>query len=197
VQGRGVRYGLRAWVRSDADTGKARLQVREYKDGVQLAPTTLSPIVRFTPEWQPLSADYVTVSDSSTIDFQVIDQPAEAGEVFDVDDLSIQILPNLPAAAPEPPRGRALAARFAPNPMLSAGHLSFTLPQPGAARVQILDAQGRRVRTLLDRADLQAGTHSVRFDGRDDAGGSLAPGVYFYRVRAGDRVATGRFLLLR
>jgi hypothetical protein len=44
---------------------------------------------------------------------------------------------------------------------------------------------------LLQNGEQEAGYHEVRFDGKN-----LSSGVYFYRIQAGEFVATKRLLLL-
>jgi hypothetical protein len=39
--------------------------------------------------------------------------------------------------------------------------------------------------------------HNVTLDGRGDQGERLGDGVYFYRVQAAERSATGRFVIVR
>jgi flagellar hook assembly protein FlgD len=65
-----------------------------------------------------------------------------------------------------------------------------------AAHVAIYDVTGRRLATLVDET-LPAGRHSLTWNGRSDAGQSLAPGVYFCRMQTGRFAATRRLLLLR
>jgi hypothetical protein len=48
--------------------------------------------------------------------------------------------------------------------------------------VSIYDIQGRLIRRLLDAVGAD-GVHSIRWDGRSDAGLSVSPGVYFLRAR--------------
>ncbi|KPL06380.1 hypothetical protein AMJ71_09855 [candidate division TA06 bacterium SM1_40] len=47
----------------------------------------------------------------------------------------------------------------------------------GGVRLRLFDVQGRLVRTLVDRTGLP-GFHAVRWDGRDDRGNRVGPGVY-------------------
>uniref|UniRef100_A0A832I3G7 T9SS type A sorting domain-containing protein n=1 Tax=Eiseniibacteriota bacterium TaxID=2212470 RepID=A0A832I3G7_UNCEI len=84
------------------------------------------------------------------------------------------------AAAADDARWTAIA----PNPARGAVALAFALPRPTAARVTVLDAAGRRVRTLADGPHA-AGAHALRWDGRDAAGREVAPGVYLVRLEAG------------
>lgn len=69
-----------------------------------------------------------------------------------------------------------------PNPSRSATAVRFSIPS-GSARVvvMILDASGRRIRTLLD-SPRPAGSHEVVWDGRNGSGVEVAGGIYFVRV---------------
>lgn len=56
--------------------------------------------------------------------------------------------------------------------------ITFVLPQDGWATIAVNDAGGKRVRNLFGDMPFAAGTHSVEWDGRDDAGKPVAPGEY-------------------
>ena len=43
----------------------------------------------------------------------------------------------------------------------------------------------------------QAGSYSINWDGRDDAGRELATGLHLYKLRAGEQQETRKLLLLR
>ncbi|MBU0741436.1 hypothetical protein KKG45_11145 [bacterium] len=53
-------------------------------------------------------------------------------------------------------------------------------------------ASGRRLRTLVDATSVNAGRHSVTWDGMTDQRQSVPAGVYFYLLEAGKRSAVGR-----
>lgn len=59
-----------------------------------------------------------------------------------------------------------------------ANSISFEMPEDGWATVAINDAAGKRVRNLFGDLPFKAGTHTVEWDGRDDAGKSAEPGEY-------------------
>lgn len=62
--------------------------------------------------------------------------------------------------------------------------LGLTLEAPAAGvSIQVLDRDGQRVRELVT-GPLEAGHHTLAWDGRDDRGRSVTPGTYFYRVEA-------------
>ena len=60
----------------------------------------------------------------------------------------------------------------------------------------IFDIQGTPIRKLLDHF-LPAGHYEIHWDGRDDAGGARASGIYFYQISLGDRATTRQLLLLK
>jgi PKD repeat protein len=93
--------------------------------------------------------------------------------------------------------GGSLAATVFPNPLNPTATLSFRTPRQGRLRVQLFDASGRLVRTLLDEASVPAGYHDVRIDGRSDRGTALASGVYYYRIESSAAGATGRLVIMR
>ena len=85
-----------------------------------------------------------------------------------------------------------------PNPFNSATVIRFALPISTVVELAIFNLAGQRVATLADGMR-QAGTYTIRWDGRDDDGRTLASGVYLYRLRTGDRQQqeTRKLLLLR
>jgi len=89
----------------------------------------------------------------------------------------------------------ALAQSY-PNPFNAETVIRFSLATPGEARLELFDMLGQRVRTLVE-SELPAGPAATRWDGTDTGGHPVASGVYFYRLNAGERVATKKLLLLR
>lgn len=80
-----------------------------------------------------------------------------------------------------------------PNPFNPSSRIGYRLDRPGEVRLQILDAKGRKVRTLLSGVQ-PAGEHSVVWDGRDDLGGSVASGPYLYSLRFDGKTVTKKML---
>ena len=61
--------------------------------------------------------------------------------------------------------------------------IQLTIPWPAPVTVTILDLQGHRVAKLAD-GDFAPGVGALAWGARDLAGRSVAPGVYFVRMRA-------------
>jgi major membrane immunogen (membrane-anchored lipoprotein) len=70
-----------------------------------------------------------------------------------------------------------------PNPFNAGTRLALSLPGNAPVRLEIVDAAGRRVRTLLE-GRLGPGDHVVRWDGRDDRGLEVPSGVLLVRLTA-------------
>ena len=98
------------------------------------------------------------------------------------------------------PRTFSLGSNY-PNPFNPTTQIPFDIPATGdfvpvAVSMDIFNALGQRIRQLLDEP-LLPGFHEAVWDGRDEVGRSLGTGVYFYRVRVGDDLATGKMTMVR
>lgn len=103
----------------------------------------------------------------------------------------------LPAPGPEPrPNLSFSLAQNTPNPFRVATRIALTAPARAPARLTLYDAQGQKVATLLDRV-IDPGQYVVRWEGRDDEGRLLAPGVYLYRLAIGRREGVRKLVFTR
>lgn len=76
-----------------------------------------------------------------------------------------------------------------PNPFGNATAVKFAVPTGGHVGLTVFDVTGRRVCDLVDRR-LEAGVHSIDWDGRDASGARVASGVYLVRLMsAGETVS--------
>ncbi len=78
-----------------------------------------------------------------------------------------------------------------PNPFNPSTMVRFTLPRALEVDAEIWSVTGSRVRTLAAGRAMNAGEHSLRWDGRNADGARVASGVYLFRVSTpiGSRVA--------
>lgn len=101
-----------------------------------------------------------------------------------------------PVTGAAPGAARLALEEARPNPIRSGAAIVFTLAQDGPVTLRVHDVSGRNVRALAASATLAAGRHEVAWDGRDDSGASVAPGVYLVRLEAGGRTLTRRIVRL-
>ncbi|MCK4806568.1 MAG: T9SS type A sorting domain-containing protein [Candidatus Aegiribacteria sp.] len=77
------------------------------------------------------------------------------------------------------------------NPIQAGGYITFDLPSNGNAMVCVYDMSGRMAATLLDE-EMQAGSHSIQFEGSD-----LSNGTYFIMLFANDQISGQKVVLSR
>jgi hypothetical protein len=87
---------------------------------------------------------------------------------------------------------RGLVARAYPNPFRGSSRISFELPDARKASIRVYSLTGQLVQTLAEDR-FAAGAHEVDWT----APSSLADGIYFYTVDAGDLSTTGKLVLVR
>lgn len=88
------------------------------------------------------------------------------------------------------------ALRIEPNPVRGAARLEFDVRAAGRVHLEVFDAAGRRVRTLVSR-DLPAGRGRVGWDGTDERGRVLPAGVYLCRLDVGGASVSHKLVLAR
>jgi len=84
-----------------------------------------------------------------------------------------------------------------PNPFNPTTTISFSLPKEAPVTFEIYNMLGVKIRTLMAGQTKSAGSYSVYWDGKDDAGVSMSSGVYLYRISAGSFLASKKMTLLK
>jgi len=97
--------------------------------------------------------------------------------------------------APFIPKASVLLQNY-PNPFNPATELVFDLARTGQVTIQIFDATGHLLVTLVN-ARVEAGRHRVAWNGKDARGSAVPSGIYFYRMRASGYEATRKMILVR
>ncbi|MFQ5584811.1 MAG: FlgD immunoglobulin-like domain containing protein, partial [Calditrichia bacterium] len=84
-----------------------------------------------------------------------------------------------------------------PNPFNPVTIINYQLPIDNWVTLKVFDILGREVKTLLNEHKA-VGTHTVQWDGTNDAGEPVGSGVYFYRFTAGENfVRTNKMILMK
>lgn len=95
-----------------------------------------------------------------------------------------------PPAPPTPPGAFGLA-RILPNPARASAVVRYALPRAEHVSLTVHDLQGRRMASPMADEWRAAGTHEVTIPVEQ-----WKPGVYLYRLQAGGRVATRKFVVV-
>jgi hypothetical protein len=97
---------------------------------------------------------------------------------------------------PMPVPDKTFLSQNWPNPFNPITNIGFGTKEPSYVSLRIYDAAGRLVTTLIDESR-PAGQYETAWPGTDGTGGTVASGVYFYRLKAGPFEETRKMILLR
>ena len=153
------------------NTVSQHLRVRALDGSVVF--NTANQVPGWTATGLPSTLDTMDVNHDGLVEFLATDSQAARMMHFIVP-LGVEDLHDGPALR---------LAGGSPNPFRASTTLSFATRNEGDVGIAIYDASGRVVRRLDQR--LPAGSHEVKWDGRDEAGREVANGVLFYEIRAG------------
>jgi len=127
-------------------------------------------------------AYYVTATDFSE----------QEGEISNEYSILITGLDGLSGAIP---KVFALDQNF-PNPFNPTTRINYQLPIAGNVVVEVYNLRGEIVTTLVDE-NMQAGFHSVEWNGLTSSGNQISSGVYLYRIQAGDFNKVRKMIMLK
>ncbi len=146
------------------------------------------------------------------IDFSVINEHSYWYKLVDVDVNGnrtehgpIFTRPTAQNSGLETTTGAGLPQHFAlnqnyPNPFNPETHISFDVPESdaGIQQVQIIifDMTGKKIRTLFD-GQIAAGTYTLLWNGKNDAGQEMASGIYIVGLKTPSFVTHRKMTLLR
>ena len=94
------------------------------------------------------------------------------------------------------PLANSLSQNY-PNPFNPETTIPYALSSDAIVSLTIYNIAGQVVRKLVDGEALAAGQYQAVWDGRSESGTSVASGMYFYLLHAGDYVAKRKMVLLR
>jgi hypothetical protein len=95
----------------------------------------------------------------------------------------------------EVPRAYKLAQNV-PNPFNPSTSVTFAMKDKGVVTLKIYNVAGQLVRTLMNGTK-DVGSYTVTWDGKNDRGGAVASGVYFYKMETKDFSQTKKMVMLR
>ena len=103
---------------------------------------------------------------------------------------------NTTVDVPWTPPGGHVALTLARNPFVGSLEMRLALPEPGPVRLVVIDARGRK---MVERplGVLAAGTHTLRWDGRDARGADAGAGVFWARIEAVNQSIVRQVVRLR
>jgi len=143
--------------------------------------------IRVTVVHQDASLTFRTlVSGESPQNVVKVDDPAATASKKEVSRVSL-------------PKAFALGQNF-PNPFNPSTTIAFDIPEAREEGVNVelnvYNIRGQLVRALVNEVK-KPGHYAVQWNGHNEKGEVASSGVYFYRIKAGDYVATRKMVLLK
>jgi len=142
-----------------------------------------------------LVEDYITPTSQVVLKFIAEDEINGSLVEAAVDDFEITgETGTVGVAASGAPRVLRLA-QARPTPFRTGTLIPFSLPSEDEVALKLYSVDGRLVRTLAS-GRVDAGLHEIAWDGTNDAGHRVAPGVYFYSLKVGERELTRKLVMI-
>ncbi|MFZ1684549.1 MAG: T9SS type A sorting domain-containing protein, partial [Candidatus Zixiibacteriota bacterium] len=135
------------------------------------------------------SGELATLTVTNADKAQIVEADLRNGE-----NSALAVTVSSPAAEMIP--GQYALGQNYPNPFNPTTQISYDLPVAGYARLEIFNLLGRRVAVIVD-AFQQAGSHTVEWNSKDDAGHAVSSGIYLYRLTVNDYSSTRKMLLMK
>ncbi len=182
----------------DASTGPGNTRSMVVGIGLNQAPFYADvETVNLTETTQTFNIDLAAIDDGTGSLFGdeesrvIFDMGADVGIVV-IDNVSLELA--LATSVEELDNNRpdqfALDQNF-PNPFNPTTNISFTIPQSSDVKLEVFNAIGQKVATLVNGVR-NAGSHTITFDAS-----RFASGVYLYRLTSGNNVRVNKMLLLK
>jgi len=138
----------------------------------------------------PYPLDYVIDQNGNVAYFSTEYQPEDMIAV-------INDLLDSPSSTPDVPPAQLIFLQAAPNPFNPQTKISFTLQSRQPVSLDIHNARGHLVRTLLSSEIRPSGLNILAWNGQNNQGQNLPSGLYMARIRTRNETAVTKLTLVR
>ncbi|HPT72720.1 MAG TPA: T9SS type A sorting domain-containing protein, partial [Candidatus Cloacimonadota bacterium] len=83
-----------------------------------------------------------------------------------------------------------------PNPFNPSTTIEYSVPMTAKVKLRIYNIRGQLVKELVNQT-VEPGRYKAVWEGKNNAGHSVASGVYFYRIEANGKTITKKMLMLK
>ena len=140
------------------------------------------------------------ISSASEGKYQYNDTDVTAGKIYyyKLEDISVGGIKTHhgPVSAEAPVPSKFDLSQNYPNPFNPTTSIRFELPKNSDVTLEVYNIMGQMVRQLVD-SKIEAGYHTVNWNGLNESGVRVGSGVYYYRLVAGDYVSIKKMVLLK
>ncbi|MCK4306316.1 MAG: T9SS type A sorting domain-containing protein, partial [Candidatus Eisenbacteria sp.] len=156
-----------------------------------------TPVFSGNSDWQAVRFELGELQADVVFRFRFGSDGADVREGWYIDDIEIFGLGTSADIGEEVRQPvRLTLAPSSPNPFGNNTRISFALPETGQATLEVFDASGRLVRTLINGM-LPAGSHTAVWRGADDARRPAPSGLYYCRLSTDEGMLKRAVVLLR
>lgn len=142
------------------------------------------------------ATEFFSVNVDQPGDYCLVVFKAGSGDISKSGSYTVQItMTTLDAETDGAPLASGLRSA-APDPFVNDVRFGVDLAEASDLRLDIHDVTGAR-RRVLTEGPWSAGRHSLVWDGRDEGGRSVPPGLYLVRMVAGGKVSTRKVVRTR
>ncbi|MGE3800941.1 MAG: FlgD immunoglobulin-like domain containing protein [Candidatus Kapaibacterium sp.] len=94
--------------------------------------------------------------------------------------------------------GELMLGLVSPNPINvnATASFNYTVPTDSRIQIRVFDILGKEIATIAD-GEAVAGTYAAQWNGRDESGRQVSPGMYMIRVEAAGRSGVARVQVVR
>lgn len=153
-----------------------------------------TPVFAGNIDWEQVTLDLSSYSGTAQIRFVFGSASLLTGEGWYIDDVHYS---NTTGSSNETiiPIKNKLYANF-PNPFNPTTTISFSLKEAGDVKLEIFNIRGQKVKTLIN-SSLPAENHQIVWNGKDDSGKSVSTGIYFYKMKTANYIASRKMILMK
>ena len=83
-----------------------------------------------------------------------------------------------------------------PNPFNPETNITFEIPKVQRVELAVYNILGQEIKVLTDQI-FNAGSHTIKWRGVDEAGQKVSSGIYILHITAGDFVQNRKMILIR
>lgn len=174
----------------DSENASRRARYRVFRNGVLIDAVFIDQNFG-DDQWRQLGSYLIQVGDSVSVELSHAGSSTDDG-VLRADALRMRFAGDVSTAIehgrlPDAPK----LGQNIPNPMRAHTQFEYVLPEAGPVLIELYDALGRRVATLVNDV-VPAGRHRASFDASH-----LASGVYFCRMQAASATEVQTWVVAR
>jgi hypothetical protein len=104
-----------------------------------------------------------------------------------VTDTNNNMIPNI---------GGNLLITSYPNPFSQVTHIEYEINKPAYVQAWVSDINGRKIKTMISGSQ-PAGRYRLIWNGENDNGLKVSPGIYYCTLQTGDKTGTLKLILIR